>query len=193
MKSAILSFFLTCSLLSAYAQPTPSEFLGYPLGTRFTPHHQVVDYYRKIAEGNRMMRLETYGKTYEGRPLILAVISSPENIARLEDIRKANLSLLEGGTPQSQPVIIWLSYNVHGNEAVSTEAAMRTAHTLLTSRQELLRNAVIIIDPCLNPDGRDRYVNFYNSVHARIPDATPYSREHWSPGLAGGPIIIISI
>ncbi|WP_423735769.1 M14 family metallopeptidase [Chitinophaga caseinilytica] len=187
MKSFFCSFILTISLLAARAQQSPSEFLGYPLGTRFTPHHKVVDYFRKLADGNRMVRLETYGQTYEGRPLILAVLSTPENIARIEDIRKGNLALLDGGATKDQPVIIWLSYNVHGNEAVSTEAAMRTAHSLLTDRQELLKNAVIIIDPCLNPDGRDRYVNFYNSVHARIPDATPFSREHVEPWPGGRP------
>lgn len=187
MKSVICSLLFTITLLTARAQQSPSDFLGYPLGTRFTPHHKVVDYFRKTAEGNRMMKLETYGQTYEGRPLLLAVISSPENIARLEEIRSGNMAMLTGSAPQNQPVIIWLSYNVHGNEAVSTEAAMRTVHTLLTERQELLRNAVVIVDPCLNPDGRDRYVNFYNAVHARNPDATPYAREHMEPWPGGRP------
>ncbi|WP_298714091.1 M14 family metallopeptidase [Chitinophaga sp.] len=187
MKSAVLFLLLCICMLAAKAQQSPAEFLGYQPGARFTPHYKVVDYFRKIAEGNAMMRFETYGQTYEGRPLVLAILSSPANIARLEAIRSGNLALLNGGSAHNQPVIIWLSYNVHGNEAVSTEAAMRTAHTLLTSRKALLDNAVIIIDPCLNPDGRDRYVNFYNSVHARIPDATPYAREHAEPWPGGRP------
>lgn len=187
MKFAVLCFFLAFSLLPARAQQSPDEFLGYPPGARFTPQHTVVEYFHKLAQGNNMMQLETYGRSYEGRPLILAVISSPENIARIDAIRSGNRALLTGGPSQNQPVIIWLSYNVHGNEAASTEAAMRTAHTLLTSRKELLRNAVVIIDPCLNPDGRDRYVNFYNSVQSRTPDATPYAREHMEPWPGGRP------
>lgn len=100
-------------------------------------------------------------------------ISSPDNLNRLEDIRKTNLALTNGSlvfsTAQLQkiPAIVWLSYNVHGNEASSTEAAMLTVYELLRDGSgcaSWLTNTVVLIDPCLNPDGRDRYVNWYQSV-----------------------------
>ena len=75
MKSAVLFLLLCIYMLAAKAQQSPAEFLGYQPGARFTPHYKVVDYFRKIAEGNAMMRFETYGQTYEGRPLVLAILS----------------------------------------------------------------------------------------------------------------------
>ncbi|MGN6509396.1 MAG: M14 metallopeptidase family protein, partial [Chitinophaga sp.] len=176
---------LLAAITTSQAQPSPQQFLQYQPGTRFTPHFKVIEYFRKVAESVRNVKLETYGETYEGRPLMIAVLSSPENMARLEEIRQHNLGLVNGTAQGAQPVIIWLRYNVHGNEAVSTEAAMKTLYTLLTEKKELLRNAVIIIDPCLNPDGRERYVNFYNSVKGKQYDATPYAREHQEPWPGG--------
>lgn len=173
--------------VSAQTVPTPSEFLEYPLGTKFTPHFKVEAYFRKVAAAaGGMVKLESYGETYEGRPLLLAVVSSPANMARLKEIREQNLNLVAGkGQAGNQPVIVWLSYNVHGNEAVSTEAAMQTLYALTTERKDLLGNAVVIIDPCLNPDGRERYVNFYNSTQSKGSDPAPYAREHFEPWPGG--------
>jgi hypothetical protein len=166
-------------------QQAPAEFLQYELGTRFTPHFKVVDYFKHIAASVKNVKLETYGSSYEGRPLLMAIVASPENMARLEEIRKQNLDVVAGKTASPQPVIIWLSYNVHGNEAVSTEASMKMLYTLISSRSALLQQAIVIIDPCLNPDGRERYVNFYNAIHSKVPDATPYAREHDEPWPGG--------
>lgn len=185
MRYIFSVFAALIAITTTQAQPSPQQFLQYQPGTRFTPHFKVMEYFRQVAENAKNVKLETYGETYEGRPLVMAVLSSPENMARLEEIRQHNLGLVSGKAQGPQPVIIWLSYNVHGNEAVSTEAAMKTLYTLLTERKELLQNAVVIIDPCLNPDGRERYVNFYNSVRGKQYDATPYAREHSEPWPGG--------
>ena len=85
----------------------------------------------------QVMKLEKYGETNEGRELLLAIISSSENMSRLEEIRKNNLrltGLLKDNcrADLSAPVIVWLSYNVHGNEASSSEvSAMKTLYELL--------------------------------------------------------------
>ena len=122
---------------------------------------------------NDRVQLQQYGRTNEGRPLLLAVVTSPENRNRIEEIRTSNLKLVYKSTitpankAEQQPAIVWLSYNVHGNEASSTEAAMQTIYELVkdqSSCADWLRNTVVLIDPCLNPDGRDRYVNWYQSV-----------------------------
>ena len=194
MKRHILLLLLLISPLLIRAQKiqTPSEFLGYKLGEQFTPHHRVVDYYRYLATASKNIKLEEYGKTNEGRPLLLAIVASASNIGRVEDIRKNNLRLagISNEAPATdQPAIIWLSYNVHGNEAVSTEASLQTIYDLLdpsNQRTQLwLQNTIVIVDPCLNPDGRERYVNFYNPVRNLVPDAFPYSREHFEPWPGG--------
>ena len=170
---------------------SPNAFLGYDIGTEFSRHHQVVDYFKAVANAlPNQVKLEQYGKTNERRPLYLAYVSSKANIKNLETIRENNLkntSLLEGSPTATDVAIVWLSYNVHGNEASSTEAAMLTLYKLLTERKDLLENTVVIIDPCINPDGRDRYVNWYNETASQPYDIDRQASEHNEPWPGGRP------
>ncbi len=195
MRASLISFlfFLCCVTAEAQLQ-SPDEFLGYELGTKFTPHHRIVDYFNHTASAMPgMMKLEQYGQTNEGRPLMLAIISSPENFSRLEEIRKNNLRLtgLLNDKPGDihAPAIVWLSYNVHGNEPSSSEVSMKTLYELLNpANQETkawLKNTVVIIDPCLNPDGRDRYVNWFTQMMGNHPNSSPDTREHSEPWPGG--------
>ncbi|WP_273276893.1 M14 family zinc carboxypeptidase [Maribacter polysiphoniae] len=176
--SLLLFIILTCSL-SAQHLKSPSEFLGYELGTQFTRHHEVVDYYQYLAANtpDRLQLLE-YGKTNERRPLLLAIVTSVENMNNLDNIREAHLKSTTGEGTTSDKAIVWLSYNVHGNESASTEASMQTIFDLLTHKRAYLEHTVVLIDPCINPDGRDRYVNWYNQ-HKNTPNnMDPNSKEH---------------
>ena len=186
-------FLLLCNTCFGQLQ-SPDEFLGYELGARFTPHYKIVNYFNHAAAAMPgMMKLEKYGETSEGRPLLMACISSPANFSRLEDIRKNNLRLtgLLNDKPGdvSAPAIVWLSYNVHGNEPSSSETALKTVYELLnpanTQTKEWLEHVVVIIDPCLNPDGRDRYVNWFNQMVGSMPNSNPDAREHSEPWPGG--------
>ncbi len=184
----MLSIFASGPNRNVWAQTavqSPRSFLGYELGERFTPHHRVVAYFRNVAGESDRIHLQEYGRTNEDRILQVAFVSSPENIRRLPQIRHDNLRLagLESGEPEGEPVsIVWLSYNVHGNESVSTEAAMATLYKLVdpgnTEPQEWLKNTVVVIDPAINPDGRDRYVNWYNRAVGSIRNVNPDAVEH---------------
>lgn len=171
---------------------SPETFLGYTIGTQFTRHHKIVDYVKHVAATKKeMVHIEQYGTTYEGRELMLVFISSPENMQRLEEIRKNNLTLTgiekssANKNTQNAPAIIWFSYNVHGNEPSSSEAALLTIYELVNpsnkETKEWLKNTVVIIDPCANPDGRDRYVNWYNQVLGIQSNTDVQSREHSEP------------
>ena len=174
---------------------SPEDFLGYKIGSRYTPHYQLVNYFKHVAETMPgMVRLEQYGETNEHRPLYLSYISSPENISSLENIRLNNMRLAnlakDKMAPQENgPAIVWLSYNVHGNETSSSEAAMLTIFALTDpqnkSTKEWLKNTVVIMDPCLNPDGRDRYVNWFNSTVGNKPNPSTNAREHREPWPGG--------
>ncbi|WP_207510303.1 M14 metallopeptidase family protein [Longitalea luteola] len=188
---------LFISSLALAQVKSPDQFLGYKLGSRYTPHFNIVNYCRQVAEAvPDMVKLEQYGTTHEGRPLLLLYVTSPGNLARLEAIRQNNLRLA-GLTPdkmapdEKAPAIIWLSYNVHGNETSSSEAAMLTLYELVnpsnTRTKDWLQHTVIIIDPCINPDGRDRYVNWFNSVVGIQPNPQPFTREHAEPWPGGRP------
>jgi hypothetical protein len=171
---------------------SPSGFLGYPLGEKFTYHHQVLDYFKYVDGQSEYVTTQMYGTTYERRELMVAYISTPENLQRLEQIRLNNLKRtgkLDGKVQENDISIIWMSYNVHGNEANSTETSMKVLHELVGSGKEKyrkwLKNLVIIMDPCLNPDGRDRYVNWFNQVGSVIPNPDINVREHhegWTHG-----------
>ena len=186
MKFLLSLLIFSISLtINAQDLKSPSEFLGYELGTQFTRHHRVVDYYEYLAKTEfTRVQLENYGETNEGRPLFLAYISSSENIKNLDNIQQEHIKNTEGeGNPTT--AIVWMSYNVHGNESVSTEASMKTVYELLTNKSEYLKNTVVIIDPCMNPDGRERYVNWYYQFKNSPNTVDPNSKEHHEPWLNG--------
>lgn len=169
------------SFASAQLQ-SPEAFLGYELGTSFSRHHQVVDYINHVSETSPYAQKKEYGKTYEGRLLQVVFLSSPENLERLEEIRKTHLASIDGSktsTSEKDFSVVWLSYNVHGNESTSTEAAMKTLHNLVTEKQAWLENLIVVIDPCINPDGRDRYVNWYKENKSTPFDSDPTANEHF--------------
>ncbi|MEJ0054598.1 MAG: M14 metallopeptidase family protein [Bacteroidota bacterium] len=171
---------------------SPAEFLGYELGDRFTRHARVVDYFNHVDQASANVKVAQYGETYEHRPLLYAIIASPENFNNLEQIRTDNLKragVLEGAASGTKVAIVWLSYNVHGNEANSMEASMKTIYELVNpsnaKTKELLKNTVVIIDPCINPDGRDRYANFYNQYGNFPANSSGDAKEHREPWPGG--------
>ena len=181
------TFYLISVISIAQNLKSPSEFLGYEIGTEFSRHNQVVDYFEYVTEKmNENVILKYYGETYERRPLVYAILSSKKNINEIEKIRLANLEVLkEKPSKLNDKAIVWLSYSVHGNESSSTEASMQTLFNLLTKNYDLLENTIVIIDPCLNPDGRDRYANWYNQMRTTPYTTNKVSREHSEPWPGG--------
>lgn len=171
---------------------SPEDFLGYELGDRYTPHFKVLNYMHHVAENSEWVTIQKYGETYEFRELVYLIVTTPANQNSIEEIRTNNLKLtgLEPGEPTgNQKVIVWLSYNVHGNETSSSEAAMRTVYELVGPENEepksWLAEAVVIIDPMLNPDGRDRYVNWFNGLVGSDMNPDIEAREHREPWPGG--------
>ena len=181
------------------AVPSPSGFLGYPLGQHYTSHQRLLAYMQALAQSSPRVHLEVYGKTYEGRELQLLQVSAEQNLAKLEAILQDLLRLRAPSAwkgpaeisriTRTSPAIVWLSYNVHGNEPSSSEAAMEVAYQLAAGTDDrtaaILRDLIVIIDPMLNPAGRERYVNWFNSVSGRRVVTDPESREHQEPWPGG--------
>jgi len=196
MKNKLSLIVITIlSLFSLQSQvKSPSKFLGYKLGDRFTRYHEVVNYFEYVAEESSNVKLEKYGETYENRPLYTAVITSPSNFKNLDKIRKNHLSSIESnrnGSSDDGIAIVWLSYGVHGNESVSSEVSMKILYDLVNPDHKVskkwLENTIVIIDPSINPDGRERYVNWYyqkgNIPYNTNPDAIEH-HEQWPGGRA---------
>ena len=188
--SSIFVFLIGNTLFSQNI-PSPDDFLGYKIGTQFSRHHQIIDYFKTVEKAiPNQVKIEKYGETYERRALNIAYISSEENLKKINTIRENNLKncgLLKGQFSETDIAIVWLSYNVHGNEASSSEAAMLTLYKLLTEKQDWLKNVVVIIDPAVNPDGRDRYVNWYNQTANQPYNIDPQASEHKEPWPGGRP------
>ncbi|TPW10070.1 MAG: peptidase M14 carboxypeptidase A, partial [bacterium] len=179
--------------------PSPDAFLGWPLGQRFTPHARIIDYMTTLTEtGPDRCRWESYGRTWEDRPLGYLVISSPANLGRLDAIKSSLAALADpeqtsrkdaARLAKETPAVVWFSYNVHGNEASTGEAAMAVAYELVGGTGpeilSLLDSLVVILDPCLNPDGRDRYVSWQMQAVGRQPDPTGSTWEHAEPWPGG--------
>jgi hypothetical protein len=180
--------------------PTLEAALGYKLGDAFTSYASLEHYYQTLAQASDRVKLESYGKSVEGRTLYTVIISTPKNLARLDAIRSAAVRLsdprtLSDGEAQKliadTPVTVWLMYNVHGNESASSEAAMQVAYELSASQDarvlEWLDKAIVVIDPIANPDGRERYVQFYRERMGSRPRADRFAAEHqerWPGGRA---------
>ena len=169
---------------------SPEEFLGYPIGEMHTRHDLIVSYMTYLSNASDKADMFSYATSYEGRKLIYLIVSSPEKINNIDEIRKSHLSYIkpddenyiQSDKPTDFPVIINLGYNVHGNEPSSSEAAMLTAYTLISSKskevEEYLENSIVLIDPTINPDGRDRHTQWVNSYKGSPLVDDPQDAEH---------------
>lgn len=182
------------------AIPTVEQVLGYAPGERITWHRDAIRYFEALQQAApERVILQEYARSWQGRELIYAVISSPENIANLAQIkadmqRLADPRITDEDTAaeliETQPAITWLSYGVHGNEISSTDAAMLTAYHLLASRgdarvPEIMADTVVVIDPMQNPDGRDRFIHNFTSAEGLVPDSDRLAAEHDEPWPGG--------
>jgi hypothetical protein len=194
MKHSSLVFFFVLAALGAIGQlPTPQDFMPHTYGEEFTPHHRLVDYFYEIANKSSQVKVTEYGKTNQKRPLIYAIVTSDENHANLEKIRLNNL--IRSGTEKGvlsdewNKAIVWLSFGVHGNEAGASESSMMALYALVTgtlgANQDWLKNTVVIIDPCVNPDGYNRYTNWNINNSGQYKNPDPADGEHHEPWPSG--------
>ncbi len=182
------------------AIPSIEEALGHAPGERITWHRDVIRYFRALerAAPGRISVVE-YARSWQGRELIYAVLSSPENMARLDEVKRDMQRLGDSRTTSraeaeriiaDQPAVTWLSYGVHGNEISSPDAAMLTAYHLLASRGDgrvagIMDDTVVVIDPMQNPDGRDRFIHQFNTAEGLVPDSDRIAAEHDEPWPGG--------
>ena len=175
--------------------PTPASFLGYELGEQSTYYSSIENYIKELSITSDRVKLVTYGNTYENRSLYLLVFSSPENLSNLESIRINHLKLMNSNDSQAKeiierdPIFLSLSYNIHGNETSTSEAALQVAYRLAAATDEatnkLLQNSVIQLYVCINPDGRERYIQWYNSVKRKQLATSKNDLEHYEPAPNG--------
>src|SRR5437773_11034173 len=162
--------------------PSPQDVLGFTPGDdrKLASWNQVVDYFHKLANASDRVKFEELGKSTMGAPFVMATISAPENLARLEEYKKIQDVLADprklGQNPDRQArqliarskTIVLITCGIHSTEVGSYLASMLIAHRLASSNeseiQEILKNCIILLVPSLNPDGVDIVKNWYDKT-----------------------------
>ena len=189
-----LDYFLPADVSYNSTIPTPKQFTGHEVGEWHLTHDKLYYYMLELAKLSDRAIWEEYGRSYEGRPLGHLIISSPENIKNIEQLRVQHLQLSDPATSDkinvsNMPIFIKMGYGIHGNESSAQNASALAAYYLVSGQgqkiDELLRNAVILIDPSLNPDGMQRHsswVNFTKSLNNNSDPASWEFSETWPGG-----------
>ena len=173
--------------------PTPEQALGFAVGSWHVRHDQIQRYFEQLAAASARAELEVIGYSHEQRPLLQLIISSEQNLQRLEQIRSQHQAAARAGESRSNdaPVVIWLGYSIHGNEPSGANASLLLAHYLASADnaevKTWLNNAVIILQPSLNPDGNDRFALWANMHKGQQAVADTQHREHNEPWPNGRP------
>ena len=170
------------------AIPTPEAVIGHRIGEQHTIPSQVVRYFEAVAKTSDRVTLREHGKTYEGRALIHAIVTTPERQSQLDAIQEKHATLFSdpNGFGESklkpEPAVAYMGYSIHGNEASGTEAAILTLYHLAAGKgpaiDSVLERVVTIIDPMFNPDGRDRFCDWANRNRGGVATIDPQDREH---------------
>ncbi|MCG8606734.1 M14 family metallopeptidase, partial [bacterium] len=172
--------------------PTLEQIVGHAWGEKITSHGEMEKYIQALAAASPNIILQEHGKTWEGRTLYHMIVASEPNLARLDEIKSGLQKLADPRTIrdseaeeliESLPSVAWLAYGVHGNEISSTDAGLLTAYHLAASQTDtlaklVLANSIVILDPLENPDGRDRFVNYYRQTRGAQPDPDQQAAEH---------------
>ncbi|MFN7987688.1 MAG: M14 family zinc carboxypeptidase [Thermoanaerobaculia bacterium] len=178
--------------------PPPSAVLGHRIGDALTPHDALARYARALEAASPRVSVATYGTTPEGRELLRVAVSTPGNLVRLDAIASGLKSLAAPratsreaarSVVERSPAVVWVACGVHGNEPAGPEACAALLYTLAASREpgieELLSSLVVVVDPCVNPDGHERHVGYWRSVAGDEPDPDPHALENDPPWPAG--------
>ncbi len=172
------------------AVPTPSQYLGFEIGERHLQHHELLGYLRHLAAASKRVTIREYARSHGHRPLVMVTITSVKNQQRLDAIRKQHLLLADPDRSadialDNLPAVINMGYSVHGNEPSGGNVAPLVAYHLAAGtgeqHQQLLDRVIVLLDPCLNPDGFERFAQWANNHRGRVPNADPNHREHREP------------
>ncbi|MCX6259761.1 MAG: M14 family zinc carboxypeptidase [Bacteroidia bacterium] len=189
-----LDYYLPKSITYNLSVPTPKQFFGHEIGEWHLTHDKLFYYMLELSKISDRAVWEEYGRSYENRPLGQLIISSPENIKNLEQLRQDHVMLCDPSVSgkadiSKMPLFVKLGYGVHGNESSAQNASALVAYYLTAGEgkeiDELLRNIVILIDPALNPDGMQRHstwVNFTKSLSNNPDPASWEFSESWPGG-----------
>ena len=169
----------------------PKSIIGFEVGTKVASPLQITNSLMKWADESDRLQIVEYARSHEDRPLFAVYISTPENLAKL-DIIETDIQMLSDARKtndrqakeiiDSLPAIAWMSYSIHGNETSGADAALASIYHLIASNDNdvlnMLDNMIVIIDPLMNPDGRDRFAKSLEQYRGTAPNVDDQSLLH---------------
>jgi len=181
-------FILLSAALLAGTIPTPEKFFGFPIGAekKLARWDKIVDYMRLVDKASDRMILEEPGKTTDGNPFLLMIISSPSNLRNIERYRRINRKIFDPRTVSSEAeaerlaregkIFVLVSCSIHASEVGATQMSVEAVHRLATDDspeiRKILDNVVLLLVPSLNPDGQIMVTDWYNKTLG-----TPYENS----------------
>ncbi len=182
-----LTYYLPPGISYDPAIPTPASIIGHEVGEWHVSHDRLVNYMYALDRASDRISIEQTGITHEGRPLLLLTVTSPRNHQNLESIRSQHIQLTDPAQSASldlsaMPAVFYAGYSIHGNEASGVNAGLLMAYHLAAAQgkdiEEALTNTVILLDPCFNPDGVQRFSSWVNSRKSKVVSSDPNDTEH---------------
>jgi hypothetical protein len=175
--------------------PLPKQTLGFEIGQRHVRHDQLRQYFSTLAQSSKRIKITTIGQTPQLREQFLVTISSETNLANLDNIlvernvHQKKTSSNNKNQLEQEPLVLWLGYSVHGDEISGANAAMVVAYYLAASTENtietMLENTIIVLEPSVNPDGMDRFVNWVTTYRGSASNSDPEHIEHHQSWISG--------
>ncbi len=168
-QKVTLDYYLPDGVTYDESIPTPKEIIGHEVGEWHVTHDKLMFYMQTLAAASDRMTIETRGETFEGRPILLLTVTSPENHSRIDQIQKDHLALSENGNMpvDDMPIIVYQGFSIHGNEPSGSNASLAYAYYLAAAQgpeiENKLKDMVILLDPSFNPDGLQRFAYWANT------------------------------
>lgn len=171
--------------------PTVRQLIGIDAGDRAALPSEIEKCFRAWADVSDRATLVEHARSHEGRPLFHLIVTRPDRQSRLNDIKAAYAKLADQrGVSQAEidramrdlPGVAWMGYSIHGDETSGADAALALAYHLVADEspetRALLDDLVIIIDPMMNPDGRERFLKMVQQHRGNAPDTNDQSLLH---------------
>ena len=169
----------------------PEKFLGFEYASRVATPEQISSAIQAWSKQSNRLKVIEYARSHENRPLHAVIITSPENLNNLDEIKNKISKLSDPRITNDRtakalinelPAIAWMAYSIHGNETSGADAALGIIYHLIASQDkdvlDMLKEMVIIIDPVMNPDGRARFAKNLEQYRGTAPNYDDQSLIH---------------
>ena len=185
-----ITYYLPTGIQYDESIPKPKDIIGHEVGEWHITHARLVNYMYALAEASDRITIKEFGRTFETKPQLVLTITSPRNHADLDRVKEQHVRLTDPATSQdltiaNMPAVVYMGYSIHGNEPSGSNAALAVAYYLAAAQgseiETMLDNLVILLDPCFNPDGLDRFAHYVNSRRSKNLVSDPNSAEQNEP------------